>query len=125
LNPHEDVFSQIAKLVADDVATRAETEEIEERRQEALGGVEFEVSKAYVELSEVKTRLGEVRNGEKAGKAWVTAVSQNFALGLADARDFSDALIQSFKMRTLALQAIYDLNVSTAALARAIGTNVP
>jgi outer membrane protein TolC len=105
--------------------TRAEAEEIAERRQEALGGVEFEVSKAYVELSEAKTRLGEVRNGEKAGKAWVTAVSQNFALGLADARDFSDALIQSFKMRTLALQAIYDLNVSTAALARATGTNVP
>jgi outer membrane protein TolC len=83
------------------------------------------VAKAYLELSEAETRLTEVRKGEKAGKAWVAAVSQNFALGLADARDFSDALLQSFKMRTFALQAVYDLNISTATLSRATGTSVP
>ncbi|HEY5091103.1 MAG TPA: TolC family protein, partial [Polyangia bacterium] len=105
--------------------TRAEAEEIEERRLEALGGVGFEVSKAYLELSEAQTRLVEVNKGEKAGKAWVAAVTQNFALGLADARDFSDALLQSFKMRTFALQAVYDLNISTATLSRATGTSVP
>jgi outer membrane protein TolC len=105
--------------------TRAEAEEIEERRLEALGGVGFEVAKAYLELAEAQTRLVEVNKGEKAGKAWVAAVTQNFALGLADARDFSDALLQSFKMRTFALQAVYDLNISTATLSRAAGTNVP
>src|SRR5580692_4909113 len=78
--------------------TRAEADEIEARRQEALGGVGFEVSKAFLELSEAETRLDEVRKGEKAGKAWVAAVTQSFAVGLADARDFSDALLQSFKM---------------------------
>jgi outer membrane protein TolC len=105
--------------------TRAEAEEVEARRQEALSGVGFEVSKAFLELSEAETRLDEVRKGEKAGKAWVAAVSQNFALGLADSRDFSDALLQSFKMRTFALQAVYDLNVSTATLSRATGTAIP
>ena len=105
--------------------TRAEADEIEARRQEALGGVGFEVSKAFLELSEAETRLVEVRKGEKAGKAWVAAVSQNFALGLADSRDFSDALLQSFKMRTFALQAVYDLNTSTATLSRATGIAVP
>jgi outer membrane protein TolC len=105
--------------------TRAEADEIEARRQEALGGVGFEVSKAFLELSEAETRLVEVRKGEKAGKAWVAAVSQNFALGLADSRDFSDALLQSFKMRTFALQAVYDLNTSTATLSRATGITVP
>jgi outer membrane protein TolC len=105
--------------------TRAEAEEIEGRRQEALGGVGFEVNKAYLELSEAETRLLEVRKGEKAGKAWVAAVTQSFALGLADARDLSDALLQSFKMRTFSLQAVYDLNISTATLARATGTSVP
>ena len=30
--------------------------------------------------------------GEKAGKAWITAVAQNFALGLAETRDFADGL---------------------------------
>ena len=105
--------------------TRAEAEEIEARREEALGGVGYEVSKAFLELSEAETRLDEVHKGEKAGKAWVAAVSQNFELGLADSRDFSDALLQSFKMRTFALQAVYDLNVSAATLSRATGTAVP
>jgi outer membrane protein TolC len=105
--------------------TRAEADEIEARREEALGGVGYEVSKAFLELSEAETRLDEVRKGEKAGKAWVAAVSQNFELGLADSRDFSDALLQSFKMRTFALQAVYDLNVSAATLSRATGTAVP
>ncbi|HVV52484.1 MAG TPA: TolC family protein [Polyangia bacterium] len=105
--------------------TRAEAAEIEAHRQEALGGIDFEVRKAYLELSEAQSRLTEVTKGEKAGKAWVAAVTQNFAVGLADARDLSDALQQSFKMRTFALQAIYDLNVSAAALSRATGTSVP
>ena len=105
--------------------THAEADEIEARHQEALGGVAFEVSKAFLELSEAETRLVEVHKGEKAGKAWVAAVTQNFALGLADARDFSDALLQSFKMRTFALQAVYDLNTSTATLSRATGIAVP
>ena len=105
--------------------TRAEADEIEARRLEALGGVGYEVSKAYLELSEAETRIGEVTKGEKAGKAWVAAVTQSFALGLADARDLSDALLQSFKMRTFSLQAVYDLNISTATLARATGTAVP
>ena len=105
--------------------TRAEAEQIEQQRQDALGGVDFEVRKAYLELSEAEARLSEVRKGEKAGKAWVAAVSQSFAVGLADSRDFSDALLQSFKMRTFALQAVLDLNVSAAALSRATGTEVP
>ena len=105
--------------------THAEADEIEARHQEALGGVGFEVSKAFLELSEAQKRLLEVRKGEKAGKAWVAAVTQNFALGLADSRDFSDALLQSFKMRTFALQAVYDLNTSTATLSRATGIAVP
>ena len=33
-----------------------------------------------------------MHKGEKAGKAWISAVAQNFAVGLAEARDFSDAL---------------------------------
>jgi outer membrane protein TolC len=105
--------------------TRAEAEEIAGEREAALGGVVFEVRKAFLELSEAKSRLGEVAKGEKAGKAWVAAVTQSFAVGLADARDLSDALLQSFKMRTFSLQAVYDLNVAAAALSRATGTPVP
>ena len=80
--------------------------------------------KAYSELTEAQARVEAVHKGEKAGKAWVTAVAQNFAIGLAEARDFSDALQAFFQMRARYLQAVYDLNVAVAALTRATGATV-
>jgi outer membrane protein TolC len=105
--------------------TRAEAEETDLRRREALGGIALEVRKAYSEVSEAQARVAAVRKGEKAGKAWVTAVAQNFAIGLAEARDFSDALTAFFTMRARYLQSVYDLNVAAAALTRATGAPVP
>jgi len=100
---------------------RGEAEEAELRRREALGGIALEVRKAHNEMTEAAARVEAVHKGEKAGKAWVTAVAQNFAIGIAEARDFSDALNSFFLMRARYLQAIYDLNVAAAALSRATG----
>jgi outer membrane protein TolC len=105
--------------------TRAEADETDLRRREALGGIAFEVRKAYSEVSEAQARVAAVQKGEKAGKAWVTAVAQNFAIGLAEARDFSDALTAFFTMRARYLQSVYDLNIAAAALTRATGAPVP
>ena len=99
----------------------AEADEMDWRRNEALGGIALEVRKAYGEVTEANERVATLRKGEKAGKSWVTATAQNFAIGLAEARDFSDALMAFFTMRARYLQSIYDLNVATAALARATG----
>jgi outer membrane protein TolC len=104
---------------------RLEAEESDLRRQEALGGIALEVRKAYGELTEARARVEAVRKGERAGKAWVTAVAQNFAIGLAEARDFSDALMAFFTMRARYLQSVFDLNVAAAALGRATGGAVP
>jgi outer membrane protein TolC len=100
---------------------RAEAEEIEFRRSDALSGVLFEVRKAYGELSEAQARTEAVHKGERAGKAWISAVAQNFTVGLAEARDLSDALLAFFQMRARYLQAVFDLNISASALARSIG----
>ncbi len=104
---------------------KAEAEEIDFRRREALGGIALEVEKAYGELTEAVARVEAVHKGERAGKAWVTAVAQNFAIGLAEARDFSDALMAFFTMRARYLQAVYDLNIAASALGRATGTTIP
>ncbi|HEY4187267.1 MAG TPA: TolC family protein [Polyangia bacterium] len=104
---------------------RAEAEETDLRRQEALGGIAFEVRKAHGELTEAAARVEAVHKGEKAGKAWVTAVSQNFSIGIAETRDFSDALTAFFAMRARYLQSVFDLNVAAASLARATGAPVP
>jgi len=103
---------------------RVEVEETDLRRQEAMGGIALEVRKAHSEVTEAAERVEVVHKGEKAGKAWITAVSQNFAIGIAETRDFSDALTNFFAMRARYLQAVFDLNVAVAALQRATGSPV-
>jgi outer membrane protein TolC len=101
--------------------SRAEATEFEHRRLEALGGIIFEVRKAYGELVEAQARTTAVQKGEKAGKAWISAVAQNFSVGLAEARDLSDALLAFFQMRARYLQSVFDLNIAASSLARATG----
>jgi outer membrane protein TolC len=101
--------------------TRAEADEVEYRRTESLGGIIFEVRKAYGELTEAQARTEAVHKGERAGKAWISAVAQNFTLGLAEARDLSDALVAFFQMRARYLQSVYDVNIAASVLSRATG----
>jgi outer membrane protein TolC len=100
----------------------AEAMEIDYRRSEAMGGVLLDVRKTYGELTEAQARTAVMEKGEKAGKAWVSAVAQNFAVGLAEARDFSDALVAFFTMRTRYLQSVFDFNIAVAAMGRATGS---
>jgi outer membrane protein TolC len=102
--------------------TEAEAMEITHRRSEALGGILLEVRKAYAEAGEASSRVAAMDKGQKAGKAWISAVAQNFAVGLAEARDLSDALVAFFGMRTRYLQAVFDLYVARSSLTRATGS---
>jgi outer membrane protein TolC len=101
---------------------QAEAQEITHRRSEALGGILLEVRKTFTEANEAANRVIAMEKGEKAGKAWISAVAQNFAVGLAEARDLSDALVAFFGMRTRYLQAVFDLHVARSALTRAVGS---
>jgi outer membrane protein len=103
---------------------RAEAEESEQRRREALAGISFEVEKALTELNEAEERMKVVRKGEKAGKQWIAAIAQNLAVGLAEAKDFSDALLAFFQARVRCAQSVFDYNVAAAALTRATGIDV-
>jgi outer membrane protein TolC len=106
------------------VRLKAEAEEAAERRREALGGIDFEVKRAYSELEEAGKRLQVVRKGERSAKSWVTAVTANFATGLAEAKEISDALVAFFQFRVRSLQTAFDINMAAATLARATGTEV-
>ncbi|MBN2575649.1 MAG: TolC family protein [Deltaproteobacteria bacterium] len=103
---------------------RAEAEEVEQKRREALAGIAFEVEKAHTELQEAEERIQVVQKGEKAGRQWIAAVAQNLAVGLAEARGFADALLAFFQARMRFLQSIHDYNVAAAALTRATGIDV-
>jgi len=103
---------------------RAEAEEAEQKRREALSGISFEVEKAHTELKEAEDRMKVVKAGEKAGRQWIAAIAQNQALGLSESRDFSDALLAFFQARIRYLQSMYDYNVAAASLTRATGVDV-
>ncbi len=106
------------------VKLHAEAEEAEQKQREALTGIAFEVEKAHTEMKEAEDRMKVVQKGEKAGRQWIAAVAQNMALGLAEARDFADALLAFFQARMRYAQSIYDYNLAAAALTRATGTDV-
>jgi outer membrane protein TolC len=65
-----------------------------------------------------------VKAGEKAGRQWIAAIAQNLAVGLSEAKDFSDALMAFFQARIRYLQSMYDYNLAAAALTRATGVDV-
>jgi outer membrane protein TolC len=100
---------------------RFEADQTEYQRAEALSGIVFEVRKAYADVTEAAGRVTALERGSKAAKAWISAVAQNLAVGIGEARDFTDALGQFFLMKLRYLQAVADLNVSAAVLARATG----
>jgi outer membrane protein TolC len=101
----------------------AEADQVGYQKTAAMSGIMLDVRKAYGEMTEAKQRVASMEKGEKAGKAWISAVAQNFAVGLAEARDLSDALVAFFGMRTRYLQAVYDLDVALSSLARATGVS--
>ncbi|HEX7499129.1 MAG TPA: TolC family protein [Polyangia bacterium] len=102
----------------------AEAKEAEQKRREALNGIAFEVEKAHTELMEAGKRTKVMQKGEKAGRQWIAAIAQNIAIGVSEARDFSDALLAFFQARVRYLQSMYDYNVAAAALTRATGVDV-
>jgi outer membrane protein TolC len=103
---------------------QAEAQETSYRQREAVAGVGFEVRKAHAELSEALDRAKVAQEGEKAGRRWITAIAQNFSVGLAETKDVTDALGAYFLARIRYLQALHDTNIAAAALSRATGTEI-
>ena len=99
----------------------AEADEVGYQQSAALSGILLEVRKAFGEVTEARARVATMEKGEKAGKAWISAVAQDFAVGLSEARDLTDALVAFFGMRTRYLQAVFDYDVALSSLARATG----
>ena len=102
---------------------RAELAELEANRRAAQGGLALEVRKAIADVREAERRLPILQKGKKAARSWLVAVTQSFSVGLAQAKDFNDALIAYFEAELRTLQAIYDFNVAVAQLGRATGTD--
>jgi outer membrane protein TolC len=100
---------------------RAELAETGALRRQALGGIGLEVEKSRAELDEAQRRVDATHKGERAAMGWLNNVAQNLGMGLAETRDFSDALLAFFQMRLRYLQALYDAQIAHASLVKAAG----
>ncbi|MBI5480239.1 MAG: TolC family protein, partial [Deltaproteobacteria bacterium] len=101
---------------------RAELLETQALRRAALGGIELEVEKARADIDESRRRIDATHEGERVANQWLNAVSQKHSMGLAETKEFGDALSAFFQMRLRWLQALYDSRMAQASLIKATGT---
>jgi outer membrane protein TolC len=101
---------------------RAEQDRGSALLEAAEAQAEFKVREAYQQAQEARARLDAGRLGERSARGWVASVAQADAVGLVSARDFADAYLAYFTLRSRTLESIYDWNFAIAALGRATGT---
>jgi len=90
----------------------------------AAAGMAAEASRAWAEARDARDRLATAKQGRKDARGWLLAVKQANSAGLAEPKEFVDALLQHFAMNVRLAQAIYDWNLGTFVLGRATGMDV-
>jgi len=78
----------------------------------------------YTEMKEADQRLKTVQKGEKPHGNGLRPFMQNISVGLAETKDFSDALLAFFQSRMRHLQGLYDYNIAVASLTQVAGVDV-
>ncbi|MBL4634517.1 MAG: TolC family protein [Kofleriaceae bacterium] len=76
---------------------------------------------AMAQATQAKVRLAALKNGERAGKAWVASVLQADAIGAASAKDLADAYLAYFSAHSKLLQSIFQWNIAAFELRRRRG----
>lgn len=68
-----------------------------------------------------QSRLTALKEGERAGRAWVASVLQAEAIGAASAKDLADAYLAHFTARAALLESTYAWNLAVIELRRQAG----
>lgn len=103
---------------------RAEADELELKEDYARQGIETEVRKAWLELSEAETRLKAATEAQKAGKKWLTGEAIGFSSGLGSAQGLVEAYGARAETTKAYFEALYRHQMAWAALSKAVGTEV-
>ncbi len=89
--------------------------------EQALEGIELEVSSAYTELTSAVRRLRAWETGHRDARRWFIAAAQAEQLGVGEAEELVDAVKAYFTARYAHLQAVHDFDMAVARLERAVG----
>ncbi len=90
----------------------------------ALDGIMLEVERVYHHAVAARDALASTQKSKKLVKGWISAVMQNHAIGLAEAKDVKDALKEYFKVMASLHKLTHDYNVGIAELDRVTGAPV-
>jgi outer membrane protein TolC len=91
-------------------------------RQWAVLGLPAEVTKAFEDVQRARKDAEEADKAIALAKQWVVRASADFAIGLGDAREVTDAAASYVQLRVASFDAKFRHNVALAELARATGT---
>ena len=103
---------------------QAQADRYEALRRWAEAGIPAEVRVAVEDVQRARKDMAEAKVALPRTKQWMVRSSADYAAGLGDARDLTDAVEAYIIMRTQGLEATQRLNVALAALAKATGTIV-
>ena len=81
----------------------------------------FDVRKTHAEAAQARARMEAAEKGEKTARAWVASVLQATAIGTIESKEVADALIAHFTLRARYMTSVYEWNVATVRLRRAVG----
>ncbi|HLB24794.1 MAG TPA: TolC family protein, partial [Nitrospirota bacterium] len=89
--------------------------------EQARDGVLFEVRRAFYDLKEAGERIQAAGAAAEEGEEVLRIIERRFQSGMAKAVEVLDAEAALTRARVNRLQALYDYNVSAAALMLAVG----
>jgi outer membrane protein TolC len=95
--------------------------DLQDRSQEAAGGIELEVTEAYEAARAARAQVDSWERGRRESRAWFIAAAQGREVGTVEPRDLVDAVRAYFTARYSHLQAVHDLNAALANLERTSG----
>jgi len=98
--------------------------EVRDRLDEASAGVDIEIANVFEELRDARRREQAWGRGHRETRAWFVAAAQAYQVGTVEPRELVDAVRAYFSARFSHVQSIHDVNVATAKLERATGTDV-
>lgn len=102
----------------------AELAKMQEELREAENAVRVEVERLFLEMRDAKRLVAEYEEAVSAARGWVIAKTDLYENDLCGINEVLDGLVQFFRVRLEALQAIHDYNVAVASLERAVGTEL-
>jgi len=112
---------EIGKKLGELHEAEANAAKLSAELREAENGVRLEVDKLFREMTDAHTLVTANDDAMKAARGWVIAKTDLYENGMCELNDVLSAIQPFFQGRMDYLKAIYDFNVSVAALERACG----